>query len=753
MRRTFPAVVFLVIVAAGIAASGAERPRVYRDHVAAHWFSGGSRFWYRNDLGGGRREFVLVDAISGERRPAFDHEKVAAALSKLTGASVFADRLPFDSIRFSDDGKSVRLIGRDPWVLKLDDYELAKAAGDDSSDGPEIEPLPEPRPGPPDRSARRATSSSPDGKWDAFVRDGNPWLRDRESQDDRPLTRDGSSKETYHRDVYRQRGIDLQYTTAEPPASQPEAYWSPDSKHLVAIRTRTVAGRLVNYVESSPPDRLQPKLRSYPYLKAGDEIPIRTPHLFDIVTGKEIPIDDSLFPTPWDINDIRWATDGTRFTFVYNQRGHQVLRIIAVDARTGRARAIVDERSDTFIDYSGKMFVDYLDATGEIVWMSERDGWNHLYLYDANSGEVKAQITRGGWIVRGVDAVDGDKRQIWFHAGGIRPGQDPYFIHYCRVNFDGTGMVVLTEANGDHSVQFSPDRRFLIDFWSRVDFPPVTELRSADDGRLICKLEEADVSEVLAARRRLPEPFVAKGRDGRTDIYGVIFRPKDFDPALKYPVIESIYAGPQGSFVPKTFRAEFPQQELADHGFVVVQIDGMGTSNRSKEFHDVCWKNLGDGGLPDRILWIRAAAAKYPQLDLTRVGIYGTSAGGQTALGALLFHGDFYTCAVSDSGCHDNRLDKIWWSEQWMGWPVGPEYAAQSNVTHAKDLRRPLLLMFGEDDENVDPASTLQVVNALIKAGKDFELLEMPEHGHGVLRTTYGHRRMIDFFRRHLLND
>jgi dipeptidyl aminopeptidase/acylaminoacyl peptidase len=513
-----------------------------------------------------------------------------------------------------------------------------------------------------------------------------------------------------------------------------------------------VGGRTVNYVESSPRDQLQPKLHSYPYLKAGDEIPIRKPRLFEVAEGKEVPISDQLFPTPWDIDDIRWANDSSRFTFLYNQRGHQVLRIIAVDAKTGEARPLIDEQSKTFVDYSGKMFVDYLDDSGEIVWMSERDGWNQLYLYDAKTGEVKNQITKGEWVVRGVDQVDRKKRQIWFRAGGIRPGQDPCFVHYCRVNFDGSDLAILTEGNGNHAAQFSPDRRFLIDTWSRVDSPSMTELRSAQDGRPVCKLEEADASEVLAAHGHLPEPFVAKGRDGQTDIYGVIFRPKDFDPSRKYPVIENIYAGPQDSYVAKSFRPVFSQQELADHGFVVVQIDGMGTSNRSKKFHDVCWKNLGDAGFPDRILWMKAAAAKYPQLDLTRVGIYGTSAGGQSALGAMLFHGDFYTCAVSDSGCHDNRMDKIWWNEQWMGWPVGPEYAEQSNVTHAKDLRGPLLLMFGEDDENVDPASTLQVVNALIKADKKFDLLEMPGQGHGVLRTAYGRNRMLEFFQRNLLH-
>ena len=422
------------------------------------------------------------------------------------------------------------------------------------------------------------------------------------------------------------------------------------------------------------------------------------------------------------------------------------------------------KHSKTFIDYEGKLFVHYLDATGEIIWMSEADGWNHLYLYDAKTGQVKNQITRGPWVVRGVDRVDEEKRQIWFRAGGIHPEQDPYYIHYCRVNFDGSGLTVLTEGNGTHSIAFSPDRLYFIDTWSRIDTPPVSELRDAATGKLLCPLETADASALLAAGWKPPEPFVAKGRDGATDIYGVIYRPTNFDPDKKYPVLEDIYAGPQGSFVPKAFSegrgpraATGPaslgfhrQQAMAELGFIVVQIDGMGTSNRSKAFHNVCWKNLCDAGLPDRIAWIKAAAAKYPQLDTSRVGVYGTSAGGQSALGALLFHGDFYKAAVADCGCHDNRMDKIWWNELWMGWPIGPEYAANSNVTNAGKLQGKLLLIVGETDHNVDPASTMQVVNALIKADKDFELLVIPGADHGQ-DGLYGARRREDFFVRNLL--
>ena len=574
------------------------------------------------------------------------------------------------------------------------------------------------------RRSREAPSRiSPNGRWSALVRDFNLWIHDERGGGDFQLSREGSGDDGYDGEVY----------------------WSPDSQRVVAMRKLKGQEHKVWLVESSPKDQVQPKLLSYDYLKPGDRIPQEKPHLFDVEKRGEVVAGDALFPNPWSIENVRWEPDSQRFTFVYNERGHQILRIVAVDAVGGAARAVVDELSATFIDYSQKQFAAYLDETREIIWMSERDGWNHLWLYDAATGQVKKQITRGEWVVRGVERVDEKARQIWFRAGGIRAGQDPYHIHYCRVNFDGTGLVILTEGDGTHKIDWSPDRRWFVDGWSRVDLAPVTELRDADGG-LVCELEHADPSGVP-----MPERFTAKGRDGVTDIYGVIFRPTNFDPAKTYPIIEDIYAGPHDSFAPKSFHEIYRDQELAELGFVVVQMDGMGTNNRSRAFHDVCWKNLGDSGFPDRIAWIKAAAAKYPQFDLARSGIYGGSAGGQSALRALEAHGDFYKAAVSDCGCHDNRMDKIWWNEAWMGWPVGPHYAEQSNVTNAAKLQGKLLLIVGELDHNVDPASTMQIVNALVKADKDFEFLVIPGSDHGAAESPYGKRRRADFFVRNLL--
>jgi dipeptidyl aminopeptidase/acylaminoacyl peptidase len=437
-----------------------------------------------------------------------------------------------------------------------------------------------------------------------------------------------------------------------------------------------------------------------------------------------------------------------------------VYRVIEADAATGRARPVLLEEPKTFFDYrtangsqtdSGKKYrFDVADGK-DVIWMSERDGWNHLYLIDGATGAVKHQITKGAWPVRAVLKVDEASRQIWFTASGMSAGKDPYFVYVYRIDFDGTGLTRLSsDGDANHVVSLSSDQQFLVDLYSRIDTPPVLEVRRLADGALVAEVERADIAALAHAGWKPPEVFTAKGRDGATEIWGVIVRPTNFDPARKYPVIENIYAGPQGSFVPKSFAAFNPMMAQAELGFVVVQIDGMGTSNRSKAFHDVAWQNLGDAGLPDRIAWHKAVAAVYPWYDISRVGIYGTSAGGQNSLGALLFHPEFYKVAVSAAGCHDNRMDKIWWNEQWLGWPLGPQYAASSNVDNAYRLQGHVLLVVGEMDTNVDPSSTMQVVHQLIKHDKDFDLLVIPGAGHGA-GGAYGEHKRFDYFVRHLL--
>jgi dipeptidyl aminopeptidase/acylaminoacyl peptidase len=693
------------------------------------WIGQTARYWYRKSVAGGG-EYWVVDAVKREKAIAFDHARLAAALAAASGEKVEALALPFFSLTFDEKGGSVEFAAFGArWSCDLVTYAVKKVdgAGPRGPSGGRDMTMWERGPAP--EAASKGPKPSPDGKWEAFIRNYNVGLRDKGTKAEYVLSRDGSEGNYY---------------TFESIA------WSPDSKKLFAMRLRRGYHRVIQYVESSPADQLQPKYDTMEYAKPGDALDVERPVLFAVDTKAGIEIDDALFADPYEVTALAWRKDSRAFTFEYNRRGHQAYRVIEVDGTTAAARALVDEQAKTFFFYSGKKYrYDVADGR-EIVWMSERDGWNHLYLYDGTTGAVRNQITKGAWVVRTVDRVDEDKRQVYFRASGIIPGQDPYFVDAYRVGLDGTGLVRLTAGEGTHSVAYNADGALFVDTWSRVDLPPTTVVRRAADGSEVMAVEKGETGGLLKTGWKAPEVFVAKGRDGVTDIWGILFRPSRFDPKKKYPVIEYIYAGPHDSFVPKSFQAWSGMRALAELGFIVSQCDGMGTSNRSKAFHDVCWKNLGDAGFPDRILWHKAVAAKYPSYDISRVGIYGNSAGGQNALGAMLFHPEFYKACVSSCGCHDNRMDKIWWNEQWMGWPVGPEYAAASNVDNAAKLQGQLLLIVGEMDTNVDPASTMQVVNALIKANKVFDLLVIPGGGHG-MGGAYGERKMYDFFVRNLL--
>ncbi|MCH7226078.1 prolyl oligopeptidase family serine peptidase [Haloferula sp. A504] len=531
-----------------------------------------------------------------------------------------------------------------------------------------------------------------------------------------------------------------------------EPLWTPDSSRFAIWRTRDFDDRQVHYVDSAPDDQLQPKhfTRSYP--KPGDEIDTRAPWI-GFTDGREpIAPDPSLIADPFSCRHLAWRADGKRLSFEFIERGFGTFRVIEVDSETGGQRIAVDEESETYVFVFGGSFRHDLDDGAEVIWMSERDGWRHLYLLDGADGSVKRQLTKGEWVVREVVDVDEEARELLIIIGGYHEGQDPYYLHYARVGIDDGKLTVLTGADGTHDrFERSPDGRFFTCRWSRIDHPPVTELRRWSDGGLVMVLAEADDAALREAGWEMPEPFVAKDREGKFDIHGIIVKPPDFDPGKRYPVVEHIYAGPHDAFVPKSWRPWMrPMHEVAAYGFIVVMIDGRGTNHRSREFSHFCYKNLKDSGFPDRIGWMKAAAEKYPQMDLSRVGIFGGSAGGQSALAALLFHGGFYRAAAADCGCHDNRMDKIWWNEQWMDWPVGPHYADNSNVTHAGKLEGALLLTVGELDTNVDPSSTEQVVDALIKADKDFEYLRFPGAGHGVGESGYAKRKRVEFFQRHL---
>ncbi|QWN21019.1 S9 family peptidase [Xanthomonas citri] len=702
---------------------------VDRQPTAPVWVDAG-HFLYRRGVARSKQlpaiEYRLVEAASGRNTLAFDHARLAAALTQAGAKAVDAARLQLDEPTLEQQRLSFQL-AKLGWQCDLLRYRCAHLPERDLPAESMDMRLPL-------EQGERQAKRSPDGRWRAWVEQGNLVIAPVGSHERSVLSHDGSTDDYYALD---------------------SVVWSPDSQHLAAYRVKAPPPRMVYYIESAPADQVQPKLHQQVYPKPGDVLPMMQPVLFDVATHAAHPVAMTLLPNAFTLSEMVWWKDSRGFTFEYNARGHQLYRVIEVDARTAAARTLIEETSPTFIEYSelsgehengGKHARQDLDDGAQIVWASERDGWEHLYLYDGRSGEVIRQITRGDWVVRKLDRIDEAAGQVYFTASGMQPGEDPYYRRAYRIGLDGNGLTALTPVAADHEVRYSPDGTWLLDLYSRVDLGPVLELRRSADGSLARTVERTDLSRLLAAGWQAPLPFHTAGRDGKTEIWGVIHRPQQLDPQQRYRVVEDIYAGPQGSFVPKSFTPATPS--LTGMGFAVASIDGMGTNNRSRAFHDVAWRNLKDAGLPDRIAWHKAAAAQYPWYDIGGgVGVYGTSAGGQNALGALLFHPEFYVAGVANSGCHDNRMDKIWWNEQWMGWPVGPWYAASSNVENAARLQGHLLLVTGDMDMNVDPASTFQVADRLIKAGKDFDLLVVPGGDHGA-GGDYGRRRLLDFFLR-----
>lgn len=688
--------------------------------VVPHWVDQTSAFWYVRQTEKGK-EYVKVDAASKKRTALFDQQKMASALTEKAGREINAYNLPLqncrlnslDTLRFQLDGKF--------WAYSIKNNRLLDE-GAIPSRGKERHWMEV------DDEKEGSPVTSPDGKWTAFIKNDNVYVREVATGKEKQLSQDGTLSNYYSSYIQ----------------------WSPDSKSVVSCRIRPVEKRYVYYVESSPADQAQPKLHKQEYAKPGDELRFKVPCIFEVESGRRLIPSTELFSHQYELSGPMWNADSKAITFEYNERGHKVYLVLEMSAVDGSVRTLIEEKEEKYVNYP-RIYRNYLGDGKRIIWSSERDNYNHLYLYDRATGKPLNQITKGEWYVRGVQHVDEANEVIYFSANGMKKGEDPYLIHYYKINFDGSNLVELTPEEGMHQCWYSSDYKYLVDVYSKVDQAPIAVLRDAKNGKIRMQLDKADISALLANDWKAPEVFSAKGRDGKTDMWGVIYRPSNFDPSKKYPVIEYIYSGPGDQYVPKTFSSyNWWMTSLAELGFIVVQVDGMTTSFRSKEFEEVCYKNLKDAGLPDHIAWIKAAAQKYPYMDIDRVGIFGCSAGGQESTGAVLFHPEFYKAAYSACGCHDNRMDKIWWNELWMGYPVDESYSACSNVDNAHLLSRPLMLVVGELDDNVDPASTMQVANALIKANKDFELVVIPG-AHHTMGEDFGEHKRYDFFVRHLM--
>ena len=694
---------------------------VYYSNVTPQWIEGTDCFWYVRNTPEGE-EYVKVDASEKKCTPLFDPDKLSASLTASTSKEIDPMQLPIRGCRVSQNLDTLRFIYEGKrWCFDITRNRLTDE-GTIPAPGPQRHWMER------DDEKDGAPVTSPDGKYVAFIKNDNVCVRNLATGEEKQLSQDGTMANYYSSYLY----------------------WSPDSKYVASCRIRPTGKRYVYYVESSPADQLQPKLHKQEYAKPGDELPFKVPCIFGVEDGKRLIPSTELFSRQYELYGPMWNSDSKGITFEYNERGHKVYRVLEMSITDGSVRPLIEEQEEKYVNYP-RIYRHYLNDGKRIIWSSERDNYNHLYLYDRATASPINQITKGEWYVREVQYVDEANQQIYFSANGVNKDEDPYLIHYYRIGFDGKGMKELTPEEGMHKAWYSSDYKYLVDVYSKVDQAPVAVLRNAENGKILMELEKADISKLTANGWKAPEVFAAKGRDGKTDMWGIVYRPSNFDASKKYPVIEYIYSGPGDQYVPKTFSPfNGYMSAIAELGFIVVQVDGMTTSFRSKEFEEVCYKNLKDSGLADHIAWLKALAQKYPYIDLDRVGIFGCSAGGQEAMNAVLMHPEFYKAAYSACGCHDNRMDKIWWNELWMGYPIDDSYKACSNVENAHLLSRPLMLVVGELDDNVDPASTMQVVNALIKANKDFELVVIPG-AHHTMGEAFGEHKRYDFFVRHLM--
>ena len=738
-------------------------PLVLRNSVVPTWLPD-ERFTYRVTTADGT-EFILVDPAKGTRAPAFDHAKLAAALSAAAGTTYDAHHLPFLNFDLSADGRSVSFAVMGTGSRYKCDNPTTQCAVDTS------EPAQGGRRGGGGRGGRgggrggaggRAEAFSPNGKIAAFIRDYNLWVRDVATNKETQLTTDGVKDFGYATD-------NAGWTTSD----RPILLWSPDSKKIATFQ-QDQRGVGEMYLVSTTAGH--PELRTYKYPLPGDAVITTIQRvIINVDTPKVVRLDmpadqhrsslcDDVACSRGEWSDVQWNPDGTNLAFVSTSRDHKIEQLRIADAATGAVRDVLKEEVPTFYESgNGHINWQYLPATNEVIWFSERSnysgdpGWGHIYLYDLTTGQLKNQITSGNWNLTQILRVDEKNRVIFFEGVGREKG-DPYFIHLYRIGFDGKNLKLLTPEDANHNITLSPSGRYFIDSYSQPNVPPVIVLRDSD-GKLIVPLEKADISRLEATGWKPPIPFTVKGRDGTTDLYGLMFRPTNFDPNKKYPIINHIYPGPQtGSVGSRSFSAARGDDEaLAELGFVVVEMDGMGTPWRSKKFHEAYFGNLGDNTLPDQVIGMKELAQRFSWIDIDRAGIYGHSGGGFATADAMFRYPDFFKVGISESGNHDNRVYEDDWGEKWQGLLTTDadrktNYDNQANELVAKNLKGHLLLAHGTMDNNVPPNNTLLVVDALIKANKDFDLLLLPNQAHGYgPDANYMTRRRWDYFVRYLL--
>jgi dipeptidyl aminopeptidase/acylaminoacyl peptidase len=753
---------------------------VLNAHFAAHWRAGAKeRFTYLQELGQERAGFVEVIAATGKRAAAFDQSIVAAGLQKALNRAVEAERLPFkdyeeiaaDRISFSADDKT--------WHCSTRRAECTETTAVPTD--PQAIP-------------------SPDGRWLAFIDNGNLWIRSADGQTRFPLTTDAQPHYGYGAPVESTAGVTMTGAAARalavkdghplpgPPGPPPKpiVLWSPDSKYLFSHRLDERGVKEIGLTQSTPTDgTLRPISNQWRYAIPNDTVAQSEPWMFDLASRRGRAVAEpqpAVFLAPIEAGDAWWSPDSARVYWIARSRYAKTMSLNVIEASAGHARQLFSETGSTFVESAGlgEVPMVYVLANHDILWFSERDGFGHLYIYDAN-GRLKRGLTTGAWTVRNVLRLDEAQGFLYVAGNEREPKDDPYYRRVYRIGLKDGKARLLTPEVADHAVRseqesgvfaskaagpagnpkdtygFSPSGHFFLDTYSRTDLPPVTVLRRAD-GSLVAEIERADISKLTAVGFTPPERFSALAADGKTLLYGNVLRPSNFDPNKRYPVLDSPYPGPQSHRAQPNFLAtvfdRMEAQTYAELGFIVVLVDGRGSHGRSKRFHDESYGGLAQAGhLDDHVAVIKELARRYPYMDLDRVGIFGTSGGGYATVHALEMFPDFFKIGVSDAGNHDQRGYIAVWGETYNGPESGSNYTAAANPLLVDSIKGKLFLMHGDMDSNVLPSQTFQLVDALIKANKDFELLIVPNAGHGLLMLDpYPLRRSWDFMVRNLMH-
>jgi len=687
-----------------------------------------NHFWYKIQTENGEK-YHFFDGDKIKSKEAFDHIQLAELITQASGKIVSSDSLKLPGLKFNLTDNSIQF--KPDTILyevRLEEYTIRKTEGE--------------------KKYKKNQSISPNNNWITEIRNYNLFLIDANSGEEFQLTSDGLEKYEYATPLSWYKLEDISVGKKYDPSIY--VSWSKDSRKFVTYRLdRRKVGKLYLY-QSLPDSGFRAKVWSYERALPGEDPITSQYYVFDVEKKTSVKVDlsplanftSSIYPT--------WAKDDESFYFARFRRGYGAIDLFKADADSGNVRTLLTDQSQTMVEYQTINF-ERLEDDSEFFWTSERDGWNHIYRYN-EEGSLINQVTKGEFVVRDIVRIDDEKQLIYFVGSGKEAGSDPYYRYLYAVDFDGSEIRNLTRETADHNIWMPKKGDYFVDSYSAADWPTDHVVRSLEDGRIIYRLATASTEKLFETGWKFPEPFKVKARDGETDIYGIIYYPTDFDKTKSYPVIDASYSGPQAVRTPKSFARSTINYDrsIAELGFIVIAIDGLGMAWRSKAFHDYSYKNLGDIGAEDHIGGIKQLAESRPWMDTSRVGIYGHSAGGYDAARALLKHPEFYKVGVSSAGNHDHRIAKAWWPEQYMGLP-GKHYDEQSNFNLAKNLKGKLLLVHGDMDNNVNTASSLRLAAELVKHNKDFELLIIPNRNHGLADHPYFIRKRWDWFVRHLM--